>query len=252
MSGLVTRFLVKNTGAVTGPFTTTFSPATLKCLISPSGMSGYGALNFTKDYLRMVVMSGAQACNGTNGGGANDNGMVYIYNTNTTTGALTLQASWVSSGWIGSAGGAHGGYTADFSPLENYVYVGQVYPGMLTRYDIQTPTSAAIKASEWPISFDTLDTNTAHIRESGAHIRRGPDGRMWIADRAVSYYPKTFEGAAASTPCKMSYISAPDSPTQTGVGIGLKLDAITLPAGSCSIWGLPQMATVFKPRIVLY
>ncbi len=252
VTGLMTYFLIKNTGAITGPFTMTFSPTTVKCVTGGTGMTGYSAFNFSKSYDKMLVMVGASGCNGSNGGGTNDNGRVYLYNTNTATGALTLQASWISSGWLGTGGGSHGGYTADFSPEEKYVYVGQIYPGMITRYDIQDPTSAAIKASEWPISFDTTATDPAHIREGGAHIRRGPDGRMWIADRAVSYYPIAYQGAAQSTPCKISYINAPDSPTESSVGIGLSLDAITLPAGACSIWGLPQMATVYKPKVILY
>jgi hypothetical protein len=252
VTGLMTYFLIKNAGGVNGPFTVTFSPATIKCKIGAAGMAGYGAFNFSKSYDKMLVTVGALGCDGTNGGGANDSGRIYLYNMNSVTGAPTLQASWISSGWLGTSVSSHGAYAADFSPEEKYVYVGQIYPGMITRYNIQDPTSAAIKASEWFVGFETTETDPVYIREGGGQIRRGPDGRMWIADRAISYYPINYQAASQSTPCKISYISAPDSPTESAAGIGLALDAITLPAGSCSVWGMPQVATVFKPKVLLY
>ena len=248
----IARFFIKNDGTITGPSYTTMSPAPIICYAAANGFTGYGSINFSQDYTKMLVMQGAWRCDGTNGAGANDSGRVYLYDVNTSTGALTLDASWVSSGWIGSAGGNHGGYTADFSPKEKYVYVGQIYPGNIIRYDITSGDSTTIKNSEWVVGWDTLDTNTTHIRESGAHIKQGPDGRMWIADRATSYYQINTEGAASTTPCKMSYISAPDSPTNSKASIGFSIDAITLPAGSCSVWGLPQVATVFKPKVLMY
>lgn len=248
----ITKFFINNNGSVSGPSYTSMSPAPLVCYTSATGFTGYGSINFSQDYTKMIVMSGAWRCDGTNGGGANDSGTAYLYDVDTSTGGLTLKASWTTSGWIGTAGGSHGGYTADFSPQEKYIYVGQIYPGNIIRYDITSGDSTTIKNSQWVIGWDTLDTDTTHIREGGAHIRQGPDGRMWIADRAVSYWPINYESAASTTPCKLSYISAPDSPINSKASIGFSIDAITLPAGSCSIWGLPQVATVFKPKVQMY
>ena len=247
----ITYFLIKNTGAVAGPYTLSMSPAPVSCNVSSTGMVGYGSINFNQDYTKMILLEGAFGCDGTNGGGANDSGRAYLYNVNTATGGLTLQASWITSGWIGTAGGPHSGYTADFSPQEKYVYVGQIYPGVITRYDVSSGNSTTIKASEWVVGFDTTDTNATHIKQSGAHIRQGPDGRMWIADRNIKWQIQN-EALDPNTPCKIGYISAPDSPTNSKASIGFSPDAVTMPAGSCSGWGLSQVATVFKPKVQMY
>jgi hypothetical protein len=244
LTAKLSYFFIKNDGTIQAFTPLTMSPAPLVCSVSAVPFAGYGSVNFSRDYTRMIVMQGSWSCNGSNGGGANDSGRAYLFDVNTATGALTLSASWITSGWIGTGGGSHGGYTADFSPEEKYVYVGQIYPGVAVRYNITSGDSTAIKNSEWVIGFDTLLTDPAQIRQSGAHIRQGPDGRMWIADWAYGSY--------SLTPCKMGYISAPDSPTNSVSSIGFSPDAITLPAGACTVWGLPQVATVFKPKIVLY
>ncbi len=244
LTATISYFFIKNDGTIQVHTPLTMSPAPVVCTTGASGMTGYGSINFSQDYQRMIVMQGAWSCNGSNGGGANDSGRAYLYDVSTTTGGLTLSASWITSGWIGTAGGSHGGYTADFSPEEKYVYVGQIYPGVAIRYDITSGDSTAIKASEWVIGWDTIVTDPTHIRTGGAHIRKGPDGRMWIADNAYR--------SNGLTPCKMGYISAPDSPIESAASIGFSPDAITLPAGACTVWGLPQVATVFKPKIILY
>jgi hypothetical protein len=240
----ITSFLIKNTGVVSGPYYTTMSPAPVICTKNAPGFAGYGSVNFSQDYTKMILMDGAWGCDGTNGAGANDSGRAYLYDVNTATGALTLDASWITSGWVGTAGGSHGGYTADFSPQEKYIYVGQIYPGVTVRYDITSGDSTTIKNSEWVVGWDTVQTDPVYIRQAGAHIRRGPDGRMWIADWTY--------GSNSLTPCKMGYISAPDSPTNSKASIGFSPDAITLPAGACTVWGLPQVATVFKPKVLMY
>jgi hypothetical protein len=242
--GKISYFLIKNDGTIQTFTPITMNPAPLICYQGTGGFAGYGSVNFTKDYQRMILMQGSWKCDGTNGGGANDSGRAYLYEVDTSTGGLTLTASWITSGWTGTVVGTHGGYTADFSPQEKYVYVGQIYPGNAIRYDISSNDSTTIKNSQWVIGFDTLQTDANQIYQNGAHIRQGPDGRMWIANRTFKYY--------SLTPCKMGYISAPDSPINSKASIGFSPDAITLPAGSCSQWGLPQVATVFKPKIVLY
>ena len=247
VAGQITSFLIKNNQTVSGPFTTTLSPAPEVCYVSPTGFPGYGTFNFSRDYSKMVVMVGSWRCPSA------DSGTVYLFDTNTKTGALTLDASWINEGLGGDSSHTHGGYSADFSPDEKYIYTTQIYPSTITRYNIQNPTSTAIKASEWIIGYATSQTDATWRQQSGGQVRQGPDGRMYISDLASYYWPITYQGSVSSTtPCKLSYIDAPDSPTQTAAGIGLKLDAITLPAGACGVWGLPQMATVFKPKVYMY
>jgi hypothetical protein len=247
ITGKITSFLIKTDQTVSGPYTTTLSPAPEVCYVSPTGFPGYGTFNFSKDYSKMLVMVGSWRCPSAN------SGTVYLFDTNTKTGALTLDASWSNAGLGGDSSHTHGGYSADFSPDEKYVYTTQIYPSTLTRYNIQTPTSAAIKASEWIIGYATSQTDPSWIQQSGGQVRQGPDGRMYISDLASYYWPITYQGTVPdTTACKLSYINAPDSPTESAAGIGLKLDAITLPAGACGVWGLPQMATVFKPKIIMY
>jgi hypothetical protein len=245
----VTYFLIKNDETVAGPYTWTMSPAPPICYQGVGGFAGYGSFNFTQDYSKMIMLSGSWRCDGT-GVAPMDTGRAYLFSMNTATGAPTLDASWITGGW-GASGGTHGGYTADFSPQEKYVYVGQIYPGAIMRYNITSGDSTTIKNSEWIIGYDTTDTNATHQYQAGAHIRQGPDGRMWIANRNIKWQIAN-EGLAASTPCKIGYISAPDSPTNSVAGIGFYPDSITMPAGSCSSWGLSQVATVFVPKIVLY
>ena len=232
----ITSFLIKTDGSVQGPFTTSLNPAPLICkpftYVSSNNTTGYGAFNFTKSYSSMLLLVGARACTNANTGTA------YMFGTNLNTGALTLQASWTTNA-VGNGGS---GYSADFSPNENYVYVSSIYPGNLTRYNIQNPNNVA--STEWTIGGVTNETNPALIQNSGGQVRRGPDGRMYLSDRA--------RYATSSTPCYVSYINNPDAPTNNVADIGLNIDGLTMPTGTCSIWGLPQMATVFKPQEIFY
>ena len=232
----ITSFLIKTDGSVQGPFITSLSPAPLICqaftYVGSNNLTGYGAFNFTKGYDKLLLLVGARKCSGTNTGTA------YVFGTNLNTGALTLQASWTTNA-VGNGGS---GYTADFSPGEKYVYVSSIYPGNLTRYNIQDLSS--VPSTEWTIGGVTNDTDPALVLNSGGQVRRGPDGRMYLSDRA--------RYSTASTPCYVSYINNPDAPTNSVADIGLNIDGLTMPTGTCSIWGLPQMATVFKPQEIFY
>ena len=84
---------------------------------------------------------------------------------------------------------------------------------------------------------------------SGGQVRRGPDGRMYIADNA---YIAGTGYAQQGTAGYLSYINNPDASTQTAAAIGLVIDGIQLPTGSFSQQGLPQMVTVYIPEIVTY
>jgi len=231
----ITGFLIKLDGSVTGPVTTSLAGANAPtvCTTWASGLTGYGSFNFSKDFSTMLLLIGATGC------GAGQNGTLYLIKPDASTGALTVSAKWVST-----SGLSGNGYSADFSPSGKYAYVTQLYQGALTRYDISSGNSTTIKSSEWQIGSNTTLTDATSIHHAGGQVRQGADGRMYMPDRAYSY--------SSFTPCKMSYINQPDNPTTSTLAIGLSLDAITLPVGACSIWGLPQTATVYVPRVVTY
>lgn len=196
----------------------------------------------------MLLNAGLYRCDNLNTGRA------YILSTDLDTGAPTLQASWITS-----SGERGAGYSADFSPSEKYVYTTQIYPGKLLRYNIESLNSTTIKNSEWVFS-ERLTTLASYptstelpSQQSGGQVMRGPDGRMYIADQAYSW-GKTWGGLPSSTTCWLSVINDPDSPVADNIDLRLSgaSGSIPLPTGSCSMWGLPQMATVYEPKIILY
>lgn len=246
--GTIYRFFLKLDGsgnAVTISDMTkmTIDPAPTTCALNypagtrnplPPAMYGAaGTINFSKDYKRMVLLSSALSCSGTT------NGSAYLYSTDSVTGDLALQASWTTHG-----DGAGSAYSADFSPNERFIYVSSIYPSYLVRYNIQDLSN--VQGTEWKIGAPT-DFTSSTSASSGGQVRRGPDDRMYIANRAQYQ-------AGTSVGCKISYINNPDAADNIAgsTGIDLKKDALTLANNSCSSWGLPQTATVFKPRIVLY
>lgn len=208
-------------------------PAGSKTPLPPAMYGAAGTINFSKDYKRMVLLTSALKCSGST------NGSAYLYSTDSVTGDLSLQASWTTHG-----DGSSTAYSADFSPEERYIYVSNIYPSYLVRYDIQDLSN--VQSSEWKIGAPTDLTSSISVT-SGGQVRRGPDGRMYIANRA-QYQVGTQTG------CKISYINKPDAADNTAgtTGIDLQKDALTLANNTCSSWGLPQTVTVFKPQILLY
>lgn len=262
--GTVYRYLLK----INSSGTLDISPAT-KTVLTPApaacdkmyqdsrpAMYGTGTFNFTQDYKRMILLVGSRGCSGS------ATGTAYLFSADSTTGNLTPQANWTTHG-------SGTGYSADFSPSGKYVYVSTIYPSYLARYNIQN--LSAVQSSEWIIGSATkyddsnpnplLDVNNIPSAAAGGQIRRGPDGRMYIADRAPYQLTVTwgFEFVQSYMPelkCAISYIDKPDASTNSTSAIGLSLDAITLPSNgsdySCSSWGLPQTVTVFRPHVTLY
>ena len=239
--GTIYRFFLKLNSAGDGVSVTELpempmDPAPVTCGTNYPVDSGrpvmYGAagtINFSKDYKRMILLTGVPGC------GDDTNGMAYLYSTDSVTGNLTRQASWQTHG-----DGTGTAYSADFSPQERYVYVSSIYPSYLVRYDIQDLSNV----TEWKIGATTNITGT---NVSGGQVRRGPDDRMYVANRAQLQL-------GVSTGCKISYVNKPDASSNTAgtAGIDLQIDALPIYNGSCSSWGLPQTVTVFKPRIILY
>lgn len=192
--------LFDSNGPVGAPVTSTLSEAI---------GSYFGSIYFNKDLTQFAVA--------TSGPGANT---VRTMRFNAQTGQATEIASWRA----GTSGMA---YAADFSPSGKYLYVSNIYPGQLYRYDVSSGVAATIKASEQYIGI-TGGSN------GGGHVRRGADGAMWVANRDNT------------TGNSLTRIAAPEEALVAN--IGFVLGNITLPAGASSVWGLPQtVAGCAKP-----
>lgn len=223
-AGKIYGFEVKNNSTISAPVITTVPPP-VWCIAAPitgnAGYSGFGSINFNKDYSRMVVNMGTFGCNST------QVGSIYLLTTNRINGALTLQANWIQN----STTTAGSGYSADFSPGEGYIYTTQLYPPQLQRYNISNLST--VQASEWKVGETGIATDP---NSRGGQIRRGPDDRMYIADWGTN---------------TLSYIDNPDQPGTSTDAIGFKKDGLSL-GWNYSSFGLPQMATVFQPVTLSY
>ena len=252
----ITRFLVGSDGASGSAVTQVLSPGRPTC---SDTFMGYGTFNFSDDYRKMLLYAGLYRCNNDTSGRA------YIMNTNSKDGSLSLEANWATS-----ASEVGAGYSADFSPNEKYVYVTNIYPGKLMRYALEDSVtgtrnnSTEIKNTEWVASGNlssltsypsgasgTSGSGPAH--QSGGQVLRGPDGRMYIADQSY-LYGQLFQGLATNSTCYISVINKPnaENPGDISFKISGSLGSVTLSSNTCSAFGLPQMATVFEPKVVLY
>ena len=186
-------------------------PAVTTTLTTQNGESD-GAIAVSPDLSRIAMVSGNTPQN-----------LARLLEFNAPTGVFTEKAQWTT----GATGGVYTNrgtaYGADFSPDGQYLYVTHAYTnpqgGGLWRYNLGTETSSAIQGSEEYIR--TLGTT---LNSSGA-IRRGPDGRMYIAsDPATS---------------AISVIAMPNA--SNVANINSTLDSLLLGSGTASAWGLPQM-----------
>ena len=164
----------------------------------------FGSIYFSKDLTQFAVATSVQGSNASN--------VIRTMRFNAQTGQATEIASW-RGGALGSA------YAADFSPSGKYLYVSNIYPGQLYRYDVSSGDAATIKASEQYIGI-TGGSN------GGGHVRRGADGAMWVANRDNT------------TGNSLTRIATPEEALVAN--IGFTLGNIKLPAGASSVWGLPQ------------
>ena len=253
----ISRAYVGMDGTVQGITRIDFAPGTLPvyCNMGAQGIYGYGGMNFNADYSLLAVTVGSFYC------GSNVNGTVYLFSTDRSNGNLTQVASWtVDNAYAPLGSENHSLYEAEFSPSGRYIYTTSIYPGRLTRFDISSRNSAAIKASQWDVPTTLTTITDINISPpdvySGGHIRTGPDGRMYIAN--VGYSFPLASGATRPGPHKMSYIDKPDAQLKTTAAIGLNIDAITLPYNPNSntypvtAYSLPQMVTVYVPEIIVY
>lgn len=78
--------------------------------------------------------------------------------------------------------------------------------------------------------------------EGGGQVLRGPDGKMYVADRSAPW---------------ISVVDHPDAPSgatsaQTAVNVGWRHGGLPLPGGALSYYGLPQMVSLYNPRFIQY
>lgn len=196
-----------------GPVTGTAVPSTLSA--PNGGLNGFATLNVSPDQSQVVLLSSASNTVGSAT-------RVTLLDINAITGQLTEVAAWQTP--TGPGTGATG-YAADFSPSGDHVYVSKLHGdtsggGQLFRYDIATSSDPVDIAA----SVEQLGTTGT----KGGQVRRGPDGRMYIAN-----------GDTAT----LGVVHAPDDP----VDPGLDPAAVLLGDGAVSRYGLPQTATGCPP-----
>lgn len=256
---------------------------------NPKTHTGFGTVNFNSDYTKMIVLMSGSGCTGNSNAGS-----LLLFDISQGDTSMQLIASWnIGARHVRDNGY---GYAADFSPSGRYLYVSKIYPGELFRYDLSSGDSTQIKASEafvgWTGCQYFLATGTYQSpcsvhpsyepsyrsgsdgkkvvisisdwldrpADGGGQVLRGPDGRMYVANRGAP---------------RLSYVGNPDAPniadvqwTYGGVRIsdgqpqGIALSETRDPSTGAidhlavneriSMYGLPQMVTRHTPRLIQY
>ena len=194
--------------------------------LSSNNYDGFGSLYFNRELNRLALLTSVVSVSNPGRSTAR------LLTFDAASGQAYELASWATPQSetdpnLGATG-FRAGYVAEFSPESNYLYVSRIYPGRLYRYDISSGNAAAIAASEEYVGVTGFGT------QGGGHIRRAPDGRMYIARQG--------DGTGSAT---LTRISSPDAPTMGGdvaTSIGF-VRGFALAAGAISTWGLPQMVT---------
>lgn len=225
----------------------------------------YGTINFSKDYSRMLVLMGTKNCITTyarSHARYYSSGTAYILDTNRQTGGVTEDKMWytaANSSITNPPEGAstnnlvqNAGYSADFSPDERYVYVTQLYPGWLTKYN---PAASNVQGSQHALAYTSRITppvsiSVAETRNAGGQIRRAPDGRMYISMNGNQQADGKREIICITNPDAVGAMV--NYPTVAEIGLQRPCAGVTLSAGTSSWYGLPQMVTVFTPQVVYY
>ncbi|MEV4422934.1 hypothetical protein AB0L40_23585 [Patulibacter sp. NPDC049589] len=191
-----------------GPLSAGDAVVSTTSIATPNGGYGSFALSPNRTQLSMT----------TSGTSAGQPGQHFLFGVDATTGLLTETAAWDGANTLGG----NRLYTADFSSSGRYLYASRIFgTGRLLRYDLQAGSSAQIATS-----VESVGVTGA----TGGAVRRGPDGRMYVAAN----------GAAA-----LSVVETPDAATAAGVGYAQ--DGVLLATGSTSRYGLPQMVTGCVP-----
>lgn len=248
-----------------------------------STATAFGTINFNSDYSRMAVMMGGGRCKWDYT--YSNYGTVHVLNINRDTGYLTKYTSFYAGPISRSKSTekeAHAGYSADFSPSGQYIYTSTIYPARVRRFDISNPDRNAVQRSERFIGNSgcsdyagpyqkgtecriTSYTLQGGVGEGGGQVLRGPNGKMYVADNRAPW---------------LSVINNPDAPTPASTGQGStianavgwqygKYGGIQFPSHpdpvprnhhnpalyanhSLSFYGLPQMVTLYSPRLIQY
>lgn len=171
--------------------------------MSTNNGNQFGTLNVSEDLSQVVQLTGS-----TSG-----RSQVRVLNMNGATGTVEEKFSWDLPTGSGTGGS---GYSADFSPAGDYVYATKIFGGArLFRYQVAGATSAA--------DVVATEENLAGIGATGGQVRRGPDGRMYIANRTAT---------------ALSVVNTPDATDPGFAGNGFPLAA-----GTSTSFGLPQTVT---------
>jgi len=211
--------------------------------------TGYGTINFNRDYTRMVIdMGGGFACSASKRAGT-----IQIFDISGGDTSLDQLNYWEV---VSGSENRGYGYSADFSPNGRYVYTSSIAPGKLFRYDLISGDNTTIKQSERFIG----DTNCASYSGSGpdgnscliaggrggGQVLRGPNDKMYVADQSASWVSVVHKP------------NAPNADTSEGTATNVVWNygkfngGLKLPSGALSLYGLPQMVTLFSPRASSY
>lgn len=216
---------------------------------------GFGAINFNKENTKLVLMMGMDGCGKPNSGDPNRYkaaGRVHVFSVGGGNSVLNQLNHWS----VTKHGVDRGmGYSADFSPSGRYIYASTIYSGRLFRYDLSAGNNSLIKNSErfigntacslYPISWCS-NAALSYNYEGGGQVLRGPDDRMYVADNLAPWISVVDRPDADSGPT--------DSATSSNVGwaYGNSAGGIKLPGGARSRFGLPQMVSLYTPRLIHY
>lgn len=237
----VIGFEIKMSGSMPTVARSVKTPITVnKIEMGSSPRNGYGTINFSPDFSKVLVYMGGSII------GPSYTGSLHLFDIDLSNGQLRNDVSWLAGTSASKPTSSNMGYSADFSPSGRFVYSTQLYPGRMYRYDVSSENPSTIKNSEQYVGF----TNCTYVGNScdrpnsdvagadyqgGGQVLRGPDGRMYVANW----------GASA-----ISVVDNPDSLNLSD--IGWHYNGLALPAGSYSYYGLPQMVTIYSPKVTLY
>lgn len=226
--------------------------------ISTNEHTSFGSINFNGDGTKMLIYMGGRVGDGN----AANAGVIHIMDISGADTEMKPIASWS----VGNKNAKDGsiGYSAAFSPSERYVYATKLYPGELFRYDVISGNGATIKSTErfidftgceWRRACDMSDSlpyiSISRYRtwesnrggDGGGQVLAGPDGRMYVANRGKRH---------------ISVINNPDANVPSGASdsvlnssIGWSYNGISLGNGM-SMYGLPQMVTLYNPYLIHY
>jgi hypothetical protein len=203
------------------------SPGTLDSGSKPAAghAPGFGTINFNSNYSRAVIAM-------QTGPTGAKSGTIRVLNFNSATGSFTPAFEWTN--------GDYYMYSADFSPNGDYVYATTLYNppganagnGHLYRYTLAgASSSAAVRSSEWGIAHGATGMPACGTSGGGGQVKRGSDGRMYVARINCS---------------SIGVIGNPDAAASTASAIGWRASGQALASGTQSQFGLPQTVAIVR------